>query len=246
MKIFCLIPAFNEYGNLTELVRRLTNIFNRLRIDSKIFFVLQGNHNNLSEITKIQKIYKKTDFIYYSYPLGIGRAYQKGFKKINSKWTHVLTLDADLNHSPEELPKLINNYRNTKSDVVIGSRFISGGQSQDNRQWKTIASQIVNKIINKILGISIADKTSGFRLIKTELLLRIRNKLKEKDYPSYLEFIILAIKSKALISEEPITYIPRIWGKSKMNKFSTAVDYLIFLPKIIYDFYKPTPTVHHR
>ncbi len=235
MKIYCIIPAYDETGNLVELNQRLTAVFRRNKIIYKIFYVLQGNKKSCDIVKKIRASNKRIDYIYFQEPLGIGRAYKIGFNKVNSNWTHVLTLDADLNHQPEELPKFIQAYKMSHADFIIGSRFIPGGKSHDRRLWKIFISQLINLTISKIIQVNIHDKSSGYRLIRSSVILRIKDLLVEKDYPSYMELLLLALKSGCKIQEIPITYIPRNWGKSKMGKLKTGYDYFLFLVKLIFN-----------
>ena len=233
MKLFCLIPSYNESGNLKELCLRLNSVLKRKKIDYKILFILQGDVKSIEILKIIQKSYPQIGFQYFPNALGIGKAYRTGFLKVPKKWTHVLTLDADLNHQPEELEKFFHALQKTNADIVIGSRFIKGGNFYDKRWWKRIGSQFVNQVINILLGITIKDKTSGYRLIKKEVIANIGLKVKEKGYPFYMEFILLAQKSRYSIVEVPINYVPRQWGKSKMGKIKTLIDYLAFFCKLL-------------
>lgn len=236
MKIYCLIPAFDETGNLIELCQRLTAVFKNNNITYKILLVIQGDKKGRELVKKMHVLNKRIDYIYYPKALGIGRAYNIAFNEVNSYWTHVLTMDADLNHQPEEFPKLLQAYKKTHSELIIGSRFIQGGKFKDKRLWKIVTSKLVNLIINKILDVSILDKTSGYRLIRSSLIIKIRNLLKEKGYPSYMELLFLTLKNGSTVYEVPITYVPRTWGKSKMGKLKTSIDYLMFLVKLIFYF----------
>jgi len=237
--IFCLIPAFDEKGNLAELTQRLVTVLQKTGIKFKIFFVLQGNISNRKTAVKLKREYPQVDFIYYPKALGIGRAYQLGFLHVDKKYSHILTLDADLNHQPEELPKFLTAWKKTRPDIIIGSRYIRGGKFQDNRIWKRICSFTTNMFVTKLLKIDVHDITSGYRLIRKEAAETIAGKLKEKGYPSYMEFILLAQKSGFSIKEIPISYIPRKWGKSKMGKITTLFNYFLFLPKAFLFFKNP-------
>ena len=113
---------------------------------------------------------------------------------------------------------------------------MSGGHFKDKRLWKRLSSSIVNKLIKNYFKIKVHDISSGFRLIKREVIEKIRGKLKEKGYPAYMELILLARQNGASIGEVPISYIPRKWGKSKMNKLKTSLDYLSFLRRVLINF----------
>jgi len=236
MKILCLIPAYNERGNLTELVEKLHRELLIEKVDFKILFILQGNDGSRQLLDKLKKIYPKINYLYQPKPLGIGQAYQLGFNNLDKNYSHILTLDADLNHQPSEIKKLITAWKKTNCDIIIGSRFIAGGHFKDRRLWKRLSSSLINKLIRNYFKINVYDISSGFRLIKREVIENVRGKLKEKGYPAYMELILLARKFGASISEVPISYIPRKWGKSKMNKLKTSLDYLSLLLRVFFNF----------
>src|SRR3989344_3886754 len=104
MNIFCLIPAYNEKGNLVPLTRGLAKTLPQFSPNYRIFFVIQGDDGSVEILRKLKKINKHIDWVYYKKALGIGRAYKIGFGKIKSNFSHVLTLDADLNHDPYKIP----------------------------------------------------------------------------------------------------------------------------------------------
>lgn len=237
IKILCIIPAFNEAGNLKPLTMELIRNLKKISRFYRLLFIIQGNDRSDVEIKKLQKKYpKKIKAYYFSRALGIGWAYKTGFDKVNKSATHVLTLDADLNHDPKILKNFFIQLEKTKSDIVVGSRFIEKGAFYDKRLWKRIISRCINLFLKMILDLPISDATSGYRLIRSNVISTIGKMLKEKGYPAYLEFILISHKCGFRISEIPIIYTPRIWGKSKMNKIKTFRDYLLFLPKIPFIF----------
>ena len=233
MKIFCLIPAFNEKGNLQHLIEGLFKIIPKYSPEYKIFFVIQGNDGSIGILKKLKLKYKNLDWVYYPKALGIGRAYKIGFNKIDDNFTHVLTLDADLNHDPAVLPDFIKEMKKTKADLVIGSRFVRGGIFADRRPWKRLISSLMNRLMTKLTGISIHYISSGYRLMTREVIENIRNELRETGYPNYMELIIKTVRHGFKLSEVPIVYKSRVWGKSKMGKLKTLYDYLGFLPRIL-------------
>lgn len=236
MKIFCIIPAYNEKGNLALLIDKLSSTLSKITKFYTIFFVIQGNDGSVELLEKIKGKNKHVDWIHFPNPLGIGTAYKAGFNRIKKGLSYVLTLDADLNHDPTMIPLFIKKMEETKADIVVGSRYIEGGSFNDKRKWKIIISAFVNRLISKILVTGVKDMTSGFRFMKKGAIDKIKDKLQEKGYSGYMELILYAKKLGFDIAEVPITYSPRFWGKSKMGKLRTMIDYLIFLPKAIFDF----------
>lgn len=237
MRIFCIIPAYNEKGNLEELTVRLAGVFRKLRTDFHILFVLQGKDsgkNILNRLNGKKEFRNKITYLVFPDALGIGRAYLAGFRNIPEGFTHVLTLDADLNHQPEEFPKFMEELRNKKTSVIIGSRYTEGGNFGDRRIWKRIVSRGTNMFLTNILRIGVRDISSGYRLIERHVIEKVVPYLHESGYPSYMELILEAKKNGYTLSEVPITYIPRKWGTSKMKKITTARDYLRFIPKVLF------------
>lgn len=235
MNIFVLIPAYNEKGNLKKLINDLENQLIKSRVKFKLFFVIQGDDGSKELLENLQKKKPFLDFVYYPKPLGIGVAYQIGYTKADNSADYILTMDADLNHDATDLPKFVKAMKDTGSDIVIGSRFIHGGKFDDKRVWKKIASRITNKIVTSILKLPIKDVSSGYRLIKKEVIVKLKSRLRSRGYPSYMEFILLAHKSGFKIKEIPIIYHPRIWGVSKINSASTIIDYIRFLQSILFN-----------
>lgn len=229
MKIFCLIPAYNEKGNLIRLVEGIVRIIPKFSREYKIFFVIQGKDGSINLLKKLKLENKNIDWAYFEKALGIGKAYKIGFDNIDRKFTHILTMDADLNHDPSVLGEFIKTMKINNADLVVGSRFIDGGAFNDKRQWKRFISFILNKIIIIAAKIRINDISSGYRLIKRGVVEKIKNELRELGYPSYMEFAVLAYRHGYKLFEVPIVYKSRVWGKSKMGKLRTLYDYIGFL-----------------
>lgn len=236
MKIFCIIPAYNEKGNLKKLVRLLVKEFKQTKIAYTIFFVLQGQDGSRQLLNSLRRKYPQVEYIYNSNPLGIGKAYREGFRNVHQSATHVLTLDADMNHDPKDIHRFIKTLHTSLSDVVIGSRFIPGGRFQDPRPWKRFMSMNINSLVRFFLRIPIHDITSGYRFMKKEVVTKTLPFLHESGYPFYMEFILKARNLGFTMAEIPITYSARTWGESKMEKGATFLDYMKFLPKILFSF----------
>lgn len=234
MKIFCVIPAFNERGNLEKLIRLLVTEFNRTKINYTIFFVLQGQDGSKELLDSLKNKYPQVKYLYYLSPLGIGKAYQKGFRKVYQSTTHILTLDADLNHNPKDIHRFIRTLLSSQFDVAIGSRFIPGGRFQDPRPWKRFMSTYINALVRFLLRIPIRDITSGYRFMKKKVVTKTLPFLHESGYPFYMEFILRAHNLGFTMTEIPITYRARTWGKSKIGKRATFLEYMKFLSKVLF------------
>lgn len=231
MKIICIIPSYKEKGNLEELSIRLSRVLNSINVKHQILFVIQTDDGSLTLLKQLKRKIPEVDYLFFSKPLGIGVAYKKGFEKVADKFSHILTLDGDLNHNPSDIPNFMKAMKSNNADIIIGSRYVKGGKFNDNRLWKRIISLSTNNLLTRSLRINIHDISSGFRLIKREVIEKILPDLSEKGYPSYMELILIARKNNFKIFEIPITYSPRKWGNSKMKKIRTFIDYILFFTK---------------
>lgn len=228
MKISAVIPAYNEGENIANLVKRLKSVFMKLDIDFEIIVVVQGRDGSIERLNNFKNSeIPQLKLIYFSEPLGVAKAFKIGFEEIEGDSTHVLTMDGDLNHQPEELPTLIKIINQKNVDIVIGSRYVKGGKMEGLPIWKYLLSRFVNNALSYVTKLSqIKDKTSGYRLLKKGVVDKIKDKVSAKNFDFYVEFLIWAKKEGFEILETPITFKYRKEGESKMGKIDTLIRYV--------------------
>ncbi len=138
-------------------------------------------------------------------------------------------MDADFNHPPELIPKLIDNLKN--NDLVIASRFIKGGGMEDRIRY--IFTYIFNLFLKYILGFPTMDNMSGFYAIKKEKLNKLPLKEIYQGYGEYhLRLVWYAKKINFKIKEIPVFYQNRKYGKSKSNLIKMFFKYLYLALKL--------------
>ena len=154
----------------------------------------------------------------------------RGYAGIDAfKWglehgaNYIVELDGDGSHNP----KYIKYFRETINtcDVVIGSRFVMGGSDTQRGMLRQVVSECSRKYLQIILGIKVADPTSGYRMFKKELVEKFIDKLEASDPFIVTEMLYYAKKFKANIKEYPIDFLERVSGTSKLKPF-TLVKYL--------------------
>lgn len=232
MKISVVIPAYNEKENIIELIQRLTSVFKSTNIDFEIILVIQGKDGTFELLQDFKNKYEnKINILYYEKPLGVGLAFKIGFKSISPEVTHILTMDADLNHQPEDLPRFINALEQKDADIIIGSRYIPGGTMKNMQPWRYVLSKSVNNILSYLTDLKIKDKSSGYRLQKKAVVLSLRDKIEAKNFDFYVEYLIVAQKFGFSMFEIPITFIARAKGHSKLKVVDTLFRYCILILK---------------
>lgn len=224
MFLSAVIPAYNERENLKELTERLIKSLDESGLSYEILYVIQGADGARELLDNLHM--PKVRYLYYPDPIGVSRAFLEGFREAIKKSDLILTMDADLNHQPEEIPRLLKKYKEVGADITIGSRYIKGGIVIGAPLWKGFLSRVMNRIINIFSGIKVADKTSGYRIYKKGAINCILNNIKATNFEFYPESILIAYKFGLTFSETPITFKFRVRGESKMYKLQTMKGYL--------------------
>ena len=122
-------------------------------------------------------------------------------------------MDADGQHRPEDIEKLVLPIINHQSDVVIGSRVL--GRREKDKPIRGVGVYVFGAIISSMLGKKITDTSSGFRAFEMDKMKTIN--LHEDQYHTS-ELIIEAVKKGLRIEEVPITVLKRKYGKSKKGR----------------------------
>lgn len=227
MFLSVVIAVYNEEGNVKELTDRMYTSLNKLRVPFELVYVVDGTDRSFEILKAIKENKKNMKIDYSPLPRGFKNAFVKGFKMINKKrTTHILTMDADLNHQPEEISSFISKIKSSNADIVIGSRYISGGKVHKLASWKRGISIFANLVIKLLWGLKIKDKTSGYRLYRKEVIGKVVPKCKSENFEFLLEMLIIANRLKYRLSEVPITFKARIYGESKFNLVKVLKGYL--------------------
>lgn len=210
MKTVLIIPTYNEALNIGKLIRALK----LLKADLKIIVVddasPDGTGKIVSKIADVVLISRKRK-------LGLGSAYKEGFKYAFSHGYDVVgTMDADFSHDPKFLPKMITKIKD--HDLVIGSRYVKGGNIIGFNFVRKLISGSAQFAARSILGLKVKDATSGYRIYKKKVLVRIKfDSILSQGYSYLIESLFLATKSGFKIGEVPIVFKNRRLGSSKIS-----------------------------
>jgi dolichol-phosphate mannosyltransferase len=147
---------------------------------------------------------------------GLGIAYLAGFEWAFSRgYEFIVEMDADGSHRPEDLLRLLESSQ--EADLVIGSRWVSGGEVLNWSTPRVLISKIGNRYAKFMLGTTILDMTSGFRVYKAKFLQRLVSEpVSSHGYSFQVELAYRASKQGKVI-EKPICFVERVDGKSKMT-----------------------------
>jgi dolichol-phosphate mannosyltransferase len=225
IKIAVVIAAYNEAENIGPLTRRLIETLDGM--DGRpweLIYVIEGKDATLATAQAFASERPQIRILYDPAPSGLGNAFRRGFQAISPDADVVVTMDADLNHQPEEIPRLIGDLLDSGADIVVGSRKLAESHVEGAPYWKTTLSNLVNVGMRKLIGMPVADQTSGYRVYRYEALQSIS--FRNTGFAFLPEILIQAHARKLRIVERPIKFVFRKAGESKMTVIPTARSYL--------------------
>lgn len=216
MPITIVLPTYNEAENLPKLVSALLS----LPLELSVLVVDDHSPDGTGEIADqlSEQHPGKVSVLHRAGKLGLRSAYIEGFRKAFGMGADaVVQMDADFSHDPAVLTEMAG--RIASCDVVIGSRYVKGG-SLDERWpiWRKMLSAFGNFYARTILNFPLRDVTTGYRMWRREVLLSMPlDRIRSNGYIFLVEMAYVAYLMKYKVSEVPIHFADRRWGKSKMS-----------------------------
>lgn len=199
-----VIPVYNEEGNVDELYQRLKIVLDEQDLRYEIIFIDDGSKDNTPKrISDICNADEKVKLIRLRRNFGQAAALAAGFD--NSRGKIIVTLDADLQHFPEDIPRLLEKMKEGY-DIVSGWRK----HRVDSLIMRRLPSLIANKIIGLISGVRLHDFGTTLKAYKREVIENI-----ELFGELHRYIPVLASWQGINIAEVPIVNTPRRSGKGK-------------------------------
>ena len=212
-----IIPTYNEAESLPILLQELS----LLRNDFSYLVVDDGSPDGTADICeKLKSEIPGLEILRRSKKSGLGSAYRDGYRyALEKNFEAIIQIDADGSHQVSDLLKLLSEFEsNPSSDLVIGSRWIKGGSVLNWSKHREALSRLANIYSNLLLGLSVKDSTAGFRIYKTSAIKKLNLiNIKSEGYCFQIEMTREIKKIGGVISEVPITFVERQFGKSKMS-----------------------------
>jgi dolichol-phosphate mannosyltransferase len=223
-----VIAAYDEEENVEPLTRRLAKSLSSLAGWSwEIVYVVEGKDGTREILEGLAEEIPGLRILYQERPSGIGNAFRRGFAAVPPEADWVVTLDADLNHQPEEIPRLLEAARAGGCDVLVGSRFLAGSAVEGTPLWKRFLSGTMNHMMRLLYGLRVKDKTSGFRVYRAGVLRSVE--FENNAFAFLPEILIRAHRAGFVLGEQPIRFVYRKEGRSKMAIGATTWSYLKLL-----------------
>ena len=148
---------------------------------------------------------------------GLGRSYVDGLKwAVGQPVDLICQMDADLSHDPAQLPRLLE--ATDRGDVVIGSRYVPGGQIVNWPIRRKLLSRFANLYVRTVTRLSARDCTSGYRCWRRDALASMPlDQFISDGYSFLVEMLYVATRRGRRVAEVPITFVERRLGTSKLS-----------------------------
>ncbi len=215
MKTLVLLPTYNERENIIPLVKAIMD----LPVPVDVLVIDDGSPDGTAAAVDDQfGGQSRVQVLRRAKKLGLGTAYTAGFRHaINQGYDAAITMDADFSHNPVHIPEIMQT--STNADLVIGSRYVPGGATQNWSWVRILISRIANSMAHMVLSLQPSDCTSGFRLYQKRALQELDFETVVAEGYSYLvEILFRAAKRNLRVAESPIIFVERRAGKSKISR----------------------------
>jgi len=215
MKTLIISPTYNEIKNIKSLVKQVFDLdpgYHLLIVDDN------SPDGTALKVKELQSTYPNLHLEERPGKAGLGTAYLFGFKwALENNYDHIVQMDADLSHDPNDVPILVSRLKD--HDLVIGSRYVNGVSVVNWPIRRLILSYGANMYSRFITGMPINDGTGGFKAWRGTLLNDIElKKVRSQGYSFQIEMNFRSWRLGARIKEEPIIFVDRTIGESKMSK----------------------------
>ena len=214
MRTLIISPTYNERKNIQSLIEKV------FELDSTYHLLIIDDNSPDGTAKKVEELQKEHSNLHLEIrpgKAGLGTAYLYGFQwALDKGYDSIVQIDADLSHDPNDIPRLIENL--STHELVIGSRYIEGVSVVNWPIRRLILSYGANYYSRFITGMPINDGTGGFKAWSASLLDKIKlNEVRSQGYSFQIEMNFRAWRLGASIKEEPIIFVDRTIGESKMS-----------------------------
>ena len=215
MRTLVVLPTFNEADNIVEVLGLLRAVVPEASIlvvdDSSPDGTADLAEQTGAELGQIEVMRRPAKS-------GLGSAYRDGFRHgLTLGFDVLVEMDSDLSHDPHALPSLLAAVEDGAS-LALGSRYIPGGSIPDWSWHRRALSRWGNRYASRVLGMDIADGTSGYRAYTSPALAKIDfHTVRADGYGFQIEMTYRVLRSGGSITEVPISFTDRIRGESKMS-----------------------------
>jgi glycosyltransferase involved in cell wall biosynthesis len=218
-EVLIVIPAYNEEAALGSVIREVREVMPAAPV------LVLDDASTDSTVAVAQDA--GAEVLSMPHHLGLGGCVQAGYKlAFELGYEYVVRVDGDGQHDASSIPEILKVLKNTSCDMVIGSRYVNGGQPYTNLV-RALGIFFFRLVLRPILGKTVRDPTSGFVGVKRTAL-QIFSRSFPLEYPE-IEALVVLQRKRFRFEEVPCRVRPRKGGKSSI----TALKSLYYIVHVL-------------
>jgi glycosyltransferase involved in cell wall biosynthesis len=205
-RVLVIIPAYNEEAVIVQTVRCLEEA-----ADYDYLVVNDGSTDGTQELLRANRL----RHVRLPVNLGIGGAVQTGYQyAVRNGYDYAVQLDADGQHHPRDIVRLVETAEETGCDMVIGSRFVEDSGYRGSRARRA-GIYYFSGLIRLLTGLRITDPTSGYRIVSRRAMERFALRY-PGDYPE-VEVLVDMARCGYRVKEISVRMSQRQGGESSIT-----------------------------
>jgi dolichol-phosphate mannosyltransferase len=221
LQLSVVVPTFNERGNVTALFRKLEAAL--AGVAWEVIFVDDNSPDGTwQEVRDLARNDGRVRCIRRIGRRGLSGACIEGILASSAPCAAVM--DADLQHDETQLAKMLALIEEGAAELVVGSRYVEGGNADSFNRARAGASAFATEIAKRVLGVRIADPMSGFFMIRRDRFEQLAPKLSTQGFKILLDIVVSA-HGELKTMEVPYSFGARLHGESKLDSM-VALDFL--------------------
>jgi glycosyltransferase involved in cell wall biosynthesis len=205
-----LICAYEEEGNIADVLKAMPATACGQEVTTLV--IVDGGSDKTAKISRDAGVFT---FVFPA-NLGHGVALQVGYRLcIEKKVDYVVTLDADGQNDPGEIPTMLEPLVENESDFVVASRRLGVDTTTD--RFRKVGVVFFSTIMNAMTGAKLTDTSNGYRSLRVSMLADVVDRLQQEQYQT-AELLITCLKRGWKVTERPTVWLPRQSGTTKKGK----------------------------
>ena len=206
--IVASICAYEEEGNIAVVLDKMPSLINGQPYTTLV--VVDGGEDKTAEIARS---YPGVIVIEFPVNLGHGVALQVTYRYcIEHHVTYIVTLDADGQNDPAEIPQLLEPLESDRADFVVASRRLGVDNTSD--PIRKTGVRFFSFVMNRMTGADLTDTSTGYRGLRVTMLADVIDRLQQEQYQT-AELLITCLKRGWRSAEVPTIWHPRNSGTTK-------------------------------
>ncbi|MBF9152808.1 glycosyltransferase [Novosphingobium jiangmenense] len=225
LQLAVILPTYRERANIAPMVARLDAALQGVAWEA-IFVDDNSPDGTADEVRRIALSDPRVRVIERIGRRGLASAAIEGMCATAAPI--VAVMDADQQHDPELLPKMLAAVESGEYDLAYASRFAEGASTEEwGRPDRVKASGLANRIANKVTGVELSDPMSGYFMLRAETLRADAHRLSGVGFKILLD-ILATVDRPLKVKEFPLNFVARIEGESKLDQ-TVVFEFLVGL-----------------